>query len=74
MPICSGTAGLWWINDGLTLSRLAAVVDAGGGRALLIRHMFESACQCLEFLRTGRAIRESTPPLVICGDKTFSAP
>ena len=74
MSICSGTAGHRWTNDGLTLSTLAAVVDAGGGRALLIRHMFESACQCLEFLRTGGAIRGSTPPLVICGDKTFSAP
>jgi len=40
----------------------------------LIRHMFESVCQCLEFLRSGEAIRKSPPPLVICGDKTFSAP
>ncbi|MDA0293622.1 MAG: hypothetical protein O3A75_06775 [Verrucomicrobia bacterium] len=40
LSICSGTARLWWINDGLTPSWLAAVVVAGGGRALLIRHMF----------------------------------
>jgi len=40
----------------------------------LIRHMFESLCECLEFFRSGEAIRKSTPPVVICGDKTFSAP
>jgi len=40
----------------------------------LIRPMFESGCECLEFFRSGYAIRKSTPPVVICGDKTFSAP
>lgn len=74
MSIGKCTADHRWINVGLTPSWLAAVVDTGGGRALRIRHMFESVCQRLEFLPSGGMIRKSTPPVVICGDKTFSAP